>query len=208
MSKHFGFLESAFGMSVIGADDSSNWETSITYARDPICVIVRYSVEFDRAEVELVQLVDHEVPKVPIFVHAETPTNRALLDLLLEIRAPVEAEQLAALTGLGNSAVQKALNFQAVALQTYGRDFLAGETSVFADIDRLIKARVAKNPQVLRIHVPEGTSQAEIDKTVARARKLDPQVPVEVGFYRRPSSTRKPSVKWPWQKRSGPDSKG
>ena len=198
VSRHFGFLESDFHMHVIATDDSSNWETSVTYARDPIGVIVRYSVEFDRAEVELFQLIDGQVPKVPIFVHLDTPTNRALLDLLLAARAPIEAEQLKALTGLGSGAVQKALSFQASTLQRYGRDFLDGDTSVFADFDRLIKAQVAKDPPVLRIHVPEGPSQDEIDRTVAKARKLDPRVPVEVGFYRRPATTKKPSRKWPW----------
>ncbi len=207
VSRHFTFLESEFGMRVTATDDSSNWETSVTYARDPIAVIVRYSIEFDRAEVELVRLIHHQVPQVPIFVHPDTPTNRALLDLLLVVRAPSEAEQLKSFTGLGKSAIQKALSFQALALQTYGRDFLDGDTSVLDDIDRLIKARVAKDPQVLRIQVPEGTSQAEIDKTVARVRKMDPRVPIELGFYRRPTTT-KPPRKWPWRKRLGRDSNG
>jgi hypothetical protein len=201
VSRYFTFLESEFHMRVIATDDSSNWETSVTYGRDPIAVIVRYNVEFDRAEIELVQLIDHQVPKVPIFVHQDTPTNRALLDLLLVVRAPTEAEQLKALTGLSKGAIERALSFQAAALQRYGRDFLDGDTSVFADIDRLIKARVPKDPQVLRIHVPEGTSQAEIDKTVAQARKVDPRVPIEVGFYRRPTTLKRPPRKWPWQRR-------
>jgi hypothetical protein len=202
VDRHFVFLKRDFHMSVLATDDATNWETSVTYASDNVAVIVRYSVEVDRAEVELVQLIEGQVPRVPIFVHLDTPINRALLDLLLTVRAPSDAEQLKALTGLGKGMVQKALSFQATALQRYGRDFLAGDTSVFADFDRLIKAQVAKDPPVLRIHVPEGTSQDEIDKTVAQARKADPRVPVEVDFYRRPIAATKPSRKWPWQKRS------
>lgn len=207
VARHFGFLESDFRMNVIATDDKSNWETSVTFARDPIGVIVRYSIEFDRAEVELIRLIDSKVPQVPIFIHPDTATNRALLDLLLVLRAPSEAEQLKTLTGLRSGSVQKALSFQALALQRYGRDFLDGETSVFADFDRLIKSQLAKDPPVLKIHLLEGTSQDDIDRAVAQARTLDPRVPVEVGFYPRPVMT-KPARKWPWQKRSGGASGG
>lgn len=207
VDRYFAFLKRDFHMSVLATDDATNWETSVTYASDKVAVIVRYSVESNCAEVELVQLIEGQVPKVPIFVHLDTPINRALLDLLLAVRASSEAEQLKALSGLGKGMVQKALSFQATALQRYGRDFLDGDTSVFADFDRLIKARVAKDPPVLRIHVAEGTSQDEIDKTVAQARKADPRIPIEVGFYRKPTTTKKPSRKWPWQKRR-PDSDG
>ncbi len=202
VDRHFVFLKRDFHMSVLATDDATNWETSVTYASNRVAVIVRYSVEFDRAEVELVQLLDGQVPKVPIFVHPDTPINRALLDLLLVVRAPSEAELLKELTGLANEEIQKALSFQASALQRYGRDFLDGDTSVFADFDRLIKAQVAKDPPVLKIHVPEGTPQDEIDTTVAQARKVDPRVPAEVEFYRRPPPVKK-ARKWPWQRRGG-----
>ena len=62
-------------MRVISTDDSTNFETSVTYGSDSIAVIVRYSVEFDRTEVELMRLVDGKVPRVPIFVHADTPSD-------------------------------------------------------------------------------------------------------------------------------------
>ena len=202
VDRHFAFLKRDFHMSVMSTDDTTNWETSVTYASDKVAVIVRYSVEFDRAEVELVQLVEGQVPKVPIFVHADTYINRALLDLLLSVRAPSEAELLKELTGLANGQIQKALRFQASALERHGRDFLDGDTSVFADFDRIIKAQVAKDPPVLKIHVPEGTPQDEIDRTVAQARKVDPRVPVEVKFYRRPAPVKK-ARKWPWQRRGG-----
>src|SRR5205823_2735942 len=128
---HFGFLEADFHLSVIATDDSSNWETSVTYASDPVAVIVRYSVEFDRAEVELIRLVDGKVPRVPTFVHPDTRIDRALLDILLLLRAPAEAEKLRQLGGLDSTSVDSSLAFQALALRRYGGDFLSGNCEVF-----------------------------------------------------------------------------
>ncbi len=69
-------------MSIVGTEDSSPWETSITYARDPVAVIIRKSVEIDRAEVELNRMVAGQIPPVPILVHPETPIDRCELDNL------------------------------------------------------------------------------------------------------------------------------
>jgi len=203
VDRHFRFLEENFHMTVIATDDSTNWETSVTYASDTGAVIVRYSVEFDRAEVELIRLVDGKVPPVPIFIHPDTPIDRSLLDNLLLLRAPSEAEELKTQRGLDSSSVDHSLAFQAAALQRYGGDFLSGNCDVFRDFDNLIKARVAQHPQKLTIHVPEGTSKSEVEASVAKAATVDPRVPIEVHFYRRPKA--RPDRKWPWQKR-GDDS--
>ena len=202
VAAHFRFLQDDFHMSVISTDDSTNFETSVTYASDPSAVIVRYSVEFDRAEVELIRLIDGKIPRVPIFVHSDTPIDRALLDDLLLLRAPSDSDELKKLGGLGKDEIGRSLSFQALALRHHASDFLEGDTEVFKDFDRLIKARVAGNPQKIAISFPEGTSQDEVEQGVARARKVDPQVPVEVHFYRRSAAT-KAARRWPWQRRSG-----
>ena len=186
-------------MNVIATDDSTNWEISVTYARDPSAVVVRYSVEFDRVEVELIRLVNGKVPNVPIFVHAETPINRALLDDLLILKAPSEADELKTLSGLSKASVERSLRFHAQAVRRYASEFLEGDTEVFADFDRLIKARAARNPQTLKISFPEGTSREEVDRGVARARLMDPEVPVEVHFYCKPVAIKRAS-RWPWKK--------
>ncbi len=69
-------------MSIVGKEDSSPWETSITYARDPVAVIIGKSVEIDRAEVELIRMVAGQNPLVPILVHPETPIDRCESDNL------------------------------------------------------------------------------------------------------------------------------
>ncbi len=202
VSRYFRFLEEDFQMSVIATDDATNWETSVTYGSHTSAVIVRYSVEFDRAEVELIRLVDGKVPKVPIFIHPDTSIDRGLLDNLLLVRAPSEAEELKGLGGLDSKALERSLSFQALALQRHAMDFLSGSFAAFNDLDTLIKDRVARNPQKLTIHFPEGTSEDEVDQGVAQARTVDPRVPVDVRFYRKPKTT-KAAWKWPWQKPSG-----
>jgi hypothetical protein len=192
VARHFRFLEEDFHMSVIATDDSTNFETSITYASDPSAVIVRYSVEFDRAEVELIRLIDGKVPRVPIFVHPDTPIDRALLSDLLLLRAPSDSDELKRRGGLGKDAVERSLSFQALALRQHASDFLKGDTEVFKDFDRLIKDRVAGNPQKLTISFPEGTPRNEVEQGVAQALKVDPQVPVEAHFYGRPAARRQP----------------
>jgi hypothetical protein len=201
VARHFRFLEEDLHMSVIATDDTTNWETSVTYGSDLIAVIIRYSVEFDRAEVELIRLVDRSVPSVPIFIHPDTRIDRSLLDNLLFVRAPSEAEKLKTLGGLDSKSVDRSLAFQAAALQLHGMDFLNGNLDVFNDLDGLIKGRIATNPQKITISFPEGTSKDEVDQEVAKAQMLDPKVPVEVKFYRRPAAPKAPR-KWPRQKRS------
>ncbi len=138
-----------------------------------------------RVEVELVRLVGGKVPPVPIFIHPNTAINRALLDDLLLLRAPSELEDLRAQQGLDDMVIEGALEFLAGALRRHARDFLSGDTAVFSDFDRLIKARVAHFPQKLTLHMPEGTPAEEVDRSVGQARRIDPQVPVVVRFYRR-----------------------
>jgi hypothetical protein len=53
VARYFRFLEKDFQMRVVATHDATNWETSVTYGSYGSAVIVRYSVEFDRAEVEL-----------------------------------------------------------------------------------------------------------------------------------------------------------
>jgi hypothetical protein len=187
VSTHFSFLEERFHWTLWAKDDSGNWETTITYARDPAAVIVRCSAEFNRAEVELVRMVAGEIPPVPIFVHSNTRIDRCELDNLLLLRDSSMLEGLRNLSGLDRQTVDQALALQARALERYALSFLERDMRIFDEFDKLIKDRVARNPQRIRLSFPEGTPQEEIDRGVARAQRVDPNVPVEVHFYRRSS---------------------
>jgi hypothetical protein len=187
VSTHFSFLEERFHWTLWAKDDSGNWETTITYARDPAAVIVRYSVEFNRAEVELARMVAGEIPPVPIFVHSNTRIDRCELDDLLLLRDSSMLEALRNLSGLDRQTVDQALALQARALERYALSFLERDMRIFDEFDKLIKDRVARDPQRIRLSFPEGTPQEEIDRCVAQAQRVDPNVPVEVHFYRRSS---------------------
>ena len=195
VAPYFRFLEERFHMRIIGRDDSGWWETSITYARDPVAVIVRNSVEFNRAEIELVRMVDGKIPPVPIFVHPDTRIDRCEFDNLLILRAPSEFEALKKLGGLDRPTVERSLEFQASALERYAPEFLRGDPAVFEELDKLIKDRVAENPQRIKISFPEGTSPQEIERGVADAKRIDPKVPVDVQFYNKPPSAKR---RWKW----------
>jgi hypothetical protein len=199
VTPHFGYLRSRYDMRVMERNDRDWWETSITYGRDPVAVIVRYSVEFNRAEVELIRLVDGKVPPVPIFIHPDTHIDRSLLDNLFEIRSPSALEPLAKLGRLDKETLERSLAFQAKALEEHGADLLRGDTAVFQEFDRLIKGRVAQTPQRIKMSFPEGTSQEEIDRSVARAKRVDPRVPIDVQFYNRPTRPRR-RRRFPWDR--------
>jgi len=145
---------------------------------------VRYSVEFNRAEVELVRMVDSQIPQIPIFVHPDTRIDRCDLDNLLLLKAPSVFETLRKLQGLDTDTLHKALAVEADALERYASDFLWLDLSIFEEFDLLIKSRVAQNPQRLTIWIPEGTSQEEIARKVAQANRVDPKVPVDVRYYK------------------------
>jgi hypothetical protein len=202
VAPHFGFLEDRFHWSLTAEDDSTNWETTVTYARDPAAVIVRYSVEFNRAEVELVRMVDGKIPPVPIFIHPDTRIDRCDLDNLLILKAPSVLEALRRLGGLKRSTSQRALALQADALQRYALEFLWLDMSVFDELDQLIKARVATNPQRVTVWVPQGASEGATAKTVSDVHRVDPQIPVDVREYSRPVGG-KAKRRWPWQPRTG-----
>lgn len=199
VTRHFGYLEKRYDMSIKAREDSQWWATSVTYGRDHVAIIVRYSVEFNRAEVELIRLVDGKVPPVPIFIHTDTRIDRSLLDNLLEIRSTPDLETLGNLDGLDSPALERSLAFQAKALEEHAADFLRGDTAVFQDLDHLIKARVAQNPQRIKMSFPEGTPQENVERGVAQAKRVDPQVPVDVQFYKRPVQPRK-RLTWPWDR--------
>jgi hypothetical protein len=131
-------------------------------------------------------MVDGKVPAYPIFIHPDTRIDRSLLDNLLQIRSRADLEELGKLGGLKSEELQRSLTFQAKALAEHAADFLSGATSVFDDLDKLIKARVTADPQRVQLWFPEGTTQAEIDKAIEETEAVDGRVPIDVKFYRRP----------------------
>ena len=86
MERHFGFLD-AFGFRSFGAEERSQWETSVVYKARQVALKICLSREVNRAEVNLIRLVDGEVPPYPIWITDEV-LNWTLLDNVIEARRP------------------------------------------------------------------------------------------------------------------------
>lgn len=186
VAHHFGFLAEAYGLQVSVSDDTDAWETTVTYSRDPVAVIVRYSIEFERAEVELVRMVDGRIPAVLVFILPDSVIDRSLLDSVLRIRSPQGFSDLKAHRGLDVSSLNRSLAFQAAALQLHAADFLKGDLSIFDQVGRLLKDGIADNPPTVTAIFPEGASRPEQDATVAKIRDAYPGVQIRRSSYKRP----------------------
>lgn len=150
-------------------------------------MIVRNSVEFQRAEVELARLSDDgSVPLVAVWVGAESD-GRALLDTVLEARA---VQYAANLTGTDARSVDTALSTWARLLAEHAADFLAGSDECIEEAHRLVLARVRRHPQVLTINLPRDATQEQEAAAVSEARAHTPEY-VEIRVQRYDSDRRR-----------------
>jgi len=181
--EHFDFLvEHGFRYDHV---EEKWWAITARYLSPTLGVEITRSVEFDRVEISLLRLVDGKLPGYEIWI-TESPPNRVLFDNVLIARAPEVDEASRALGGLSRDAVEKQLLFWADALRSVAPDFLAGDDAPLRDGERVIRQRVADNPQELTIWLPGEASQEEEDRAREEARKTAPSnVEISVRRYRR-----------------------
>ena len=102
-------------------------------------VRVTKSFEFQRAEVELIRLVDGHIP----------PPGRdrihyfALLDNVVEARAPGQSPVPG---GLSDDEVEAQLASWSAALRSIAFDFLAGDCAAVEDAEAIVRERMRKHP--------------------------------------------------------------
>jgi hypothetical protein len=181
--EHFDFLvEHGFRF---GHVEASTWAMTALYLSPTLGLEVTRNVEFDRVELQLLRLVKGEVPEYEIWL-TDSPPNRVLFDNVLIARAPEVDEASRALGGLSRDAVEKQLLWWADALRSVAPDFLAGDDAALRDGERVIRQRVAENPQALTIWLPADASQEEEDRAREEARQTAPaNVEISVRRYRR-----------------------
>jgi hypothetical protein len=181
--EHFDFLvEHGFRFDHVKA---STWATTALYLSPTLGLEVTRSVEFDRVELELIRLVGGELPEYEVWI-TDTPRNRVLFDNVLIARAPELDEASQALGGLSKGDEEKQLRFWADALRSVAPDFLDGDDAPLREGERVIRQRVAENPQELTIWLPSDASQEEEDRARDEARQTaPPNVEVSVRRYRR-----------------------
>jgi hypothetical protein len=181
--EHFDFLvEHGFRFDKVEAEP---WATTARYVSPTLGIEVTRSVEFERVEIELLRLVGGEIPEHEVWV-TDSPRNRVLFDNVLIARAPEVDKASRTLGGLSNEDEEKQLRFWADALRSVAPDFLDANDAPLRDGERVIRQRVAENPQELTIWLPSDASQEEEDRARDKAKQTaPPNVEVSVRRYRR-----------------------
>jgi hypothetical protein len=137
VDQHFAYLRTDYGFTKTRADTFSVWTISAYYQSDRAAVEVVRNVEFGRAELELIRLVNGKMPQYP-----DIASNTTVFDFVLEIRSPQLLTQLWALTGLDDEHVEASLVFLAKTLVEIAPDFLAGELAIFEAVEEGVKQSV------------------------------------------------------------------
>jgi hypothetical protein len=160
VGRHFGFL-ARYGFAVTGIDGSTWWEVRVTYRSPRSAVAVIRSVEFQRVEVQLIRLVDSELPEYPIFVVDSVPVNTFYTDDLLGLRLDGAGDVLASQHGLEPQEVEAQLAFWSEVLRDYGGDLLAGDLSVLDELEQMVRDRARQHRQEVVVSLPESASADE-----------------------------------------------
>ena len=92
-------LPGGAGFSTADTDASSWWGTWVQYRSDRAAIRISRSIEFDRADIQLIRLVDGVVPPYPIWI-TDARIDWTLLDNVVEVRRQDLLAQAATLKGL------------------------------------------------------------------------------------------------------------
>lgn len=182
---HFAFL-AEFGFTKVDSDDRSFWETWVQYSSAQAAVRVAWSTEFQRVDVNLIRLVGGAVPEYPIWVTSD-PVNWALLDTVLEARAPSKLGECGG--GLSDAEVEAQLLYWSSVLREIATDFLRGDCAAIDDAAVIVRAKVAANPQRVVAYLPE---DAPPESALQAVEDLSSTVPPEVEVVTR----RYPRRRW------------
>lgn len=184
---HFHFLQTEFGYQITSMDASSGWETVLIYQSANAAVKVARSVEYNRAELTLIRLVDGELPGGLVFFLPDSVLNQTLLDNLIRRRAPQLMERLHKLEGLEDAQVDATLAFCASAAREYIPDVLRGDFTIFDEIQEERRQYAREHPPIVTIWAPPDASDEEIAQMAQRSQ--EPGVVVQVRRYQPPANS-------------------
>lgn len=183
VAAHFGYLETDYGFHFTGVDGSKWWGTFVYYQSPLHQIRFDRSVEFDSVEIQIVRLIDGQVPEYPIFINPDTPINHIYLNQVLSERAPEESEKLLAMRGLSEEQVERSLAFQSGALRNYCADILRGDFAIFEVITDQLHQHARERPQEIKVWLPDTAQPGEERPLVETLHRLHPQQPIMVGHY-------------------------
>jgi hypothetical protein len=179
-----GFLIN-HGFTNVTTDDSSFWSLWVQYASGGAAVRISKSNEFRRSEVQLIRLVDGEVPPYPIWIGSDR-IDWILLDNVLEARRADLQHAALLMTGLQDREIDAQLAFWADSLRDVCPDFLAGDFAAIDEAGAIIRARVREHPQEIVAWLPEDApTGADASALRDMAATVPPEVGVRVRRYRR-----------------------
>lgn len=181
VSAHFDFLvDHGFRFDRV---DHSFWATTAIYVSSTLGLEVTRSTEFNRVEITLLRLVDGRPPKPEIWV-TDRPIHRMLFDNVLVARAPNVAEGVP--TGLSRREVETQLRLWADLLRSVAPDFLEGSDAAIVEAERVVRQRVAENPQEITVWLPSDATDAHERTAREDAERTAPDsVRVTVRRYKR-----------------------
>jgi hypothetical protein len=183
--RHFDFL-TEHGFTVTDVQAADWWHVSVIYRSSTAAVRVTFSIEYQRVDLELMRLVDHDLPDYPIFVVDHVPVNMFHADWLLLLRGDPDRVP-AEICGLSDQQVEAQLIFWAAALREYGGDFLAGDLDVLDQLERMIRDRARGVQQQVTVWLPETSTEDDAAHAVERAQAATPDgVEIAVRRYARP----------------------
>jgi hypothetical protein len=184
VARHFGFL-TRYGFVLTDVAPSTAWEVRVTYRSPLSALAVIRSNEFLRVEVQLMRLVDGELPAYPIFVVDSVPVNTFYADDLLRLRRADADQALARQRGLSPQDVEAQLVFWSAALRKYGQDFLAGDLPVLDTLEQIVRERARQHRPEVVVRLPDGASADDQARAVEPIESAVPQgVTVTTRRYR------------------------
>jgi hypothetical protein len=168
---------------------SSFWQESVSYRAPEVGLDVILSIEFDCVDLELLRLDGGQRRPADIWIVDGKPIGSVPFENVLLARSSdpaLTSPQLANVWGASDDELLAELDRLAIALRTVAPDFLAGSVAAIDDGERVIRARVADDPQVMTVWLPDDASQQDHDEARRTARlTTPPEVGVDVKTYRR-----------------------
>jgi len=189
VDKHFGFLREA-RFTHLDTDDSSFWSLWVQYRSDSAAIRISKSNEFTRSEVELIRLVDGEVPPYPIWI-TDARIDWILLDNVVMARKPALQDEVRNQSGLKPAEIESQLGFWARTLRDVAQDFIDGDPAPIDEAGALVRARVAAEPQQVQVYLPsDAPPGAEAEEAAKVRATVPPNVGVTVRRYFRRGNRR------------------
>lgn len=192
---HFHFLQTEYGYQIVKVDSraTGGWESIVIYQSERAAVRVSNNLEYDRAEVSLIRLVDGAIPPYPIFFFQDSTLDQTLLENVVLRRAPELRTRYSSMKGRSDEQLDATLAFLAEVARGYASDVLSGDFSIFEEIQAERREYARKHPPKITVYGSASGSADQLAQLAEETQQSNPGVEVEVRTYIPPTSGGKAS---------------